>query len=795
MKNMYSVIKQMINHKKITPELYDGILNFLSLSYPRQEIKQILDDMLESEKNKNVIGERNSFTDVFTLSRSNEETNQFDFYCKYMQQKIGDKSVLKMKDSLNEISTYLGDPQKKFNFSKRGLVFGQVQSGKTAHYIGLMHKVADLGYENIIVLTSNDDLLRQQTQERIEKDLLGYERSKTDVEGEEKIGIGLTDGYVAGKFCLLTTNQSDDMSGQFSQTRINVIVVKKKSAKLKYWLDKFNKSTWASNASKVVIDDEADWGSVNAAAEGDDPKKINALVRGFLKLPMICYIAYTATPFSNLFSGEQDDFGLDIYPKDFIAYITPGEGYMGFNEYFLTDDEKINIINLKIDDYVDDINLVENSGITGAIEEALKSQILNIYKYRFLNEKHQPSDLLINVSRLKENHTIFKNMIEVMLNNIQNTFDLKTVWFGRYRDFGGTDSFDEFSPNWDKFTKMYSICKWAPLPVIANSTKESNEMMKMVKESREQNKGSNAVYKSFVFIGGNKLSRGLTFEFLSDVVFFRNINQYDSSLQMARWFGYHSKLKEKINLFTSDEIINDFTSVSMAVDELQTTISEMAAEENGFEKFNMKIRKIEGITPTQKSKMRNAISELLQISFAGRTISETDYYNYNHDSRLKIVNGLSSIDFVSKDWGLLSTNVNFEDIKALLLETNLPNKQLIIEELADRKINLILRSNKTSENGTQFIAGHSLNNTQKNNNANKNVIGYKLKTLHTSSEAEKIPKEIYEITHHDNCANIFIYPFVKTIDNNSTEHQFVGIVINFGKSGYKEKIEYIVKEN
>ena len=51
-----------------------------------------------------------------------------------------------------------------------GLVVGRVQSGKTRNYIGLMLKAVDEGWNVVIVLTSPNTLLRDQTQSRIEED-------------------------------------------------------------------------------------------------------------------------------------------------------------------------------------------------------------------------------------------------------------------------------------------------------------------------------------------------------------------------------------------------------------------------------------------------------------------------------------------------------------------------------------------------------------------------------------------------------------------------------------------------
>lgn len=58
---------------------------------------------------------------------------------------------------------------------KKGLVVGQVQSGKTANYTGLICKAADAGFNLIIVLAGMHNNLRSQTQHRLDEDFLGFD--------------------------------------------------------------------------------------------------------------------------------------------------------------------------------------------------------------------------------------------------------------------------------------------------------------------------------------------------------------------------------------------------------------------------------------------------------------------------------------------------------------------------------------------------------------------------------------------------------------------------------------------
>ena len=81
---------------------------------------------------------------------------------------------------------------------KKGLVVGQVQSGKTANYTGLICKAADAGFNFIVVLAGILNNLRSQTQSRIDEGFLGfdtqYERAY-NINNTTKIGVGLIPGF------------------------------------------------------------------------------------------------------------------------------------------------------------------------------------------------------------------------------------------------------------------------------------------------------------------------------------------------------------------------------------------------------------------------------------------------------------------------------------------------------------------------------------------------------------------------------------------------------------------------
>src|SRR5262245_9948152 len=87
----------------------------------------------------------------------------------------------------------LEDPRRQGPWDRRGMVVGDVQSGKTSNYSGLICKAADAGYAAIIILAGMHNNLRSQTQERIDTGLLGFdtERNMKYDNSARWVGVGL----------------------------------------------------------------------------------------------------------------------------------------------------------------------------------------------------------------------------------------------------------------------------------------------------------------------------------------------------------------------------------------------------------------------------------------------------------------------------------------------------------------------------------------------------------------------------------------------------------------------------
>jgi hypothetical protein len=294
-------------------------------------------------------------------------------YKAFMQQRMARDTLNKLDNLTDDILDRIGNPATSGIWDKRGLVVGQVQSGKTGNYIGLIDKAADSGYKLIVVLAGMHDSLRSQTQIRIDEGFLGYNTQRSlQYSSHYFIGVSKynpTDPITGNpKELPVHALTSGHINGDFNQTKIQgstnlrgsdpiVAVVKKNSSILKnliLWLARWGTKNsegklMIQNLPILIIDDEADNASINVSKE--KVSAINGYIRALLSLfEQSAYVGYTATPFANVFipiNDNQNSKGLDVtikdfafsvgddlFPKDFIINIPAPTNYIGPAQLF-----------------------------------------------------------------------------------------------------------------------------------------------------------------------------------------------------------------------------------------------------------------------------------------------------------------------------------------------------------------------------------------------------------------------------------------------------------------------------
>ncbi|HXO77166.1 MAG TPA: Z1 domain-containing protein, partial [Puia sp.] len=285
-----------------------------------------------------------------------------------------EKVIAQIDLASDAILEKLGDPRSQKDFFYKGLVVGNVQSGKTANFNAVINKSIDAGYSLIIVLSGIMEDLRSQTQQRIDNDVVGIgildkasSRKGTKGVGLERV-FGETGDNSIPQVMSITSYKSDFNRNvknlDFSLNHKYILVCKKNTGVLKnllIWLSEYlQENRDRHNIPLLIIDDEADNASLNNLGyRGRDyASAINGHIRALLGLfSRKSYLGYTATPFANVlqdrnppsrekwpisyrYNGEQVKKEFDvvesIFPDDFVHLLVPPSNYIGAKQIFET---------------------------------------------------------------------------------------------------------------------------------------------------------------------------------------------------------------------------------------------------------------------------------------------------------------------------------------------------------------------------------------------------------------------------------------------------------------------------
>lgn len=202
-----------------------------------------------------------------------------------------------LNSDTDEVLDQCGNPKDDGYGAVRGMVMGNVQSGKTTNYSALICKAADAGYRVIILLAGITNSLRAQTQERLDETFIG-KISMFGAAAQQSLPI---QNFAATRRIPSygTTRVSDFSSGKdgiyfgLSGHQEPMIFVTKKNksilVRLAEWIEKQGE-TGGYDLPLLLIDDEADNASINTASDPKRTTAINGVIRQicrvFLAPPM-----------------------------------------------------------------------------------------------------------------------------------------------------------------------------------------------------------------------------------------------------------------------------------------------------------------------------------------------------------------------------------------------------------------------------------------------------------------------------------------------------------------------------
>lgn len=576
--------------------------------------------------------------------------NEIDFYYwdrlrrYYLEGSVLPPQVVATLDAVtDEVLDYLGDPSDEGPWSRRGMVMGHVQSGKTTNYSALICKAADAGYKIIILLAGITNSLRSQTQERLDETFIG---KKSIFHATAQTALPISTFAITKRFPAYGTSRDQD----FNKRSAGVIFSLEAHKEPMIFITKKNKGplnslqAWLSEQAHgqkisvplLLIDDEADNASINTSKDPNATTAINGGIRKILNLfDRSSYVGYTATPFANIFIDPDDDQLMlkdDLFPRHFIKELDPPSSYVGAARVFAEGgDLRPGMVEI-VDDYESVLPLshkrdLKMHALPPSLYIAIRVFVLAraIRILRGQGKKH--CSMMINVSRFNDVQEKVLGLVYEYLQKLRNAI----VVNGGLNPKTITDSnIAELKADYER---EYASCGFDFGDILRVAT----EAVTSITPATINMKGGRLDYQQnseaglhVIAIGGLALSRGLTLEGLVVSYILRNTGASDTLMQMARWFGYRPDYEDLCRVYLPQSSLDHYVYIHDAIEELRSEVRRMQLIGLTPEDFGLRVRQSPAaIRITAANKMRSASALTVAQDYSCRHIEGHSLINDN----------------------------------------------------------------------------------------------------------------------------------------------------------------------
>lgn len=598
-----------------------------------------------------------------------------DFLSREMTRKYGAESAGEVVRSIDEatlsIMKMLANPRRhEYNF--KGLVVGYVQSGKTANFTALIAKAADTGYKFIVVLSGIHSILRRQTQIRLDKELTGMndlslDESFIDEPSDIKRWNRITTGRLRkrtsrngqtiindlGEFDIINVDPFDSLCNRSTPT---LAIIKKNVKVLERLIDYIRQSS-EDNRSRMpllIIDDEADQASVNGNANDpdSDPTTTNQRIRDLLGLfSRKTYVGYTATPFANVLINMTDTD--DLYPNNFIVSLPKPSGYFGASSIFQGD-----LSNRFVQQIPDEGNeLIRFGAITDNLANAVDQFLFGCAVRNLRNDRLKPMSMLVHISQRINTHGVINEIITGYIRDLVGRYGIESSKMQLRAEL--QEEWVVFSEDCDTINLALNCNN--PVPAFDEVWEELGNVLSAI-QVIELNSASDDVLDytageeiKVIAIGGNQLSRGLTLEGLMISYYLRASRQYDTLLQMGRWFGYRRGYEDLTRVHTTEQIWGFFEHLALVEEELRSEIYRYEEEEMTPLQMAVAIRDHRSLNVTAPNKIGAA--RLRQCSYS-ESLNQTIWFPLDQPEILRSNLNLGSrfISEIQRDIGFINVD-------------------------------------------------------------------------------------------------------------------------------------------
>lgn len=461
-----------------------------------------------------------------------------------LQKQIGHtEEVAEIKQTAEEVASKWVNPLSGGKEQTNGLIYGLVQSGKTGVLTVTGAIGADEGYRTLLILTSDNDPLYEQTLDRARQAFPGIDIiGKSDFKDAE----AFLDRIRGGTCAIVTT---------------------KNASLLKTLIENFTKGK-VRGLTCLIIDDEADQASLNTRASKADGSR-SAINERLIQLRAFfeknTYLQVTATPQALFLQAPEHAFR-----PQFTVLSHPGSDYVGGDDFFGDSAQLVREFDLQ------DISTLAPGPQPTPMLELPKSLVraLDTFMigatYKRTADPDQNCAFLCHVSTRTDDHRHIVDLLRhykadlagglrkknaAMLKRLRVAFgDLATTHQG-VKD----SSFDSLVEAIGFFSPGISV--------------------KLVNGDTDEDVAVKSPYN--IFVGGNKLGRGVTIKNLLVSYYGRHPKrpQADTVLQHARMYGYRRSDIGLLRLFLPHELHVVFRAINKMERGLRDLIAQKPTEE------------------------------------------------------------------------------------------------------------------------------------------------------------------------------------------------------------------------
>jgi hypothetical protein len=482
-----------------------------------------------------------------------------------------------------------------------GLVVGKVQSGKTAHMLGLAaialdgrfeRQLSDINLEEnyfqteiVVILSGLIDDLRIQTSKRFKSDF--------DIDDNSNVFFGPRDkdDLCGDKVFQEELKSILVKSREESESLKKIIIIIKKNHTILDKLTEIIQDSFEDGydqefpGSWLIIDDECDYASqdksYSSLKPGSNETATNESLRRLIQTGRdtssgeVWYVGYTATPFSNILANPNattTDLGPDLFPSGFISLVDPPDAHFD-NSYYFNDG-----IGLE-KHYI----CIDNENYDTVLRQFVLMHCLTyiIKKIRKLDIHHSS---MVHLARTKIDHVqTLRDIREIISQFKHKTFreDMESTLKSNFNHLSKTEL--ELVKKYIHDLDENGIVKLYQIELIElNRRNKSIENPDEYSQEKEKEFPEEIIYKdgnprNIIITGGDRISRGLTLEGLTVSLFQRTAKKpsYDTMLQMARWNGYRSGYEDLVRIMTTQDIADDFRKISIAETDMRNQIRRM----------------------------------------------------------------------------------------------------------------------------------------------------------------------------------------------------------------------------